>query len=155
MKALRKFGLLDVIIILALLLGAFILVRTMSQRDTTAEKSRPIVYTFETLEVGEEFVESLSIGDTVYHSIRNEELGKIKSFTAEPFEIEYRNHETGTIDLIEKPEKYTVLIEIESKYTMADEEKIMVGEEEIRVGKSIPLKGMGYATFGYVVEIRN
>lgn len=155
MKALRKFGLLDILIILVLLGGAFVFVRTMSQSQESDKETKPIKFTFETLEVGEEFVKALKVGDTVYNSISNEKVGVVKNFKSKPFEIEYRNAETGTIDIIEKPERYTVLIEIESKYSLEDEDIIMIGQEEIRVGKSIPLKGIGYATFGYIVEIKN
>lgn len=153
MKVSKKFGLLDILIILVLIGGAVFLLNSLSQKEELVVESIPLEYTFETVEVGQEFVDSLEAGDEIFHSVKNEKIGVLKSFTVEPFKIENRNLETGTIDIVENPEKYRVLMEIETEAVLAEEDNIMVGDEEIRVGMSLPVKGLGYATYGYVVEI--
>lgn len=159
MKISRKFGLLDILIIMILIGGAVFLLKTVSSssenKESTAESS-VIEYTFETQSVEQDFVDSLEIGDEIFHSIKNEKIGVLKDFTVEPFKIEHRNPETGTIDIVENPKAYRVLMRIEAEAMFEEEEeKIMVGSEDIRVGLSLPVKSLGYATYGYIVEIEN
>lgn len=157
MKIEKKLGVLDILIIAVLVVGiAFASKKVLDKRaiEESIVNKAQIEYTFETLEVEQEFIDSLELGDKIYHSIKNEYIGTLKDFTVEPYKIENRNLEAGTIEMVEVPGNYKVLMKIEAEAVMEEEEeKIVVGNEEIRVGMSIPVKSLGYATYGYVVKI--
>ena len=56
-----------------------------------------------------------------------------------------------TINLVEVPDLYNVLIDIEADATIGND-VIIVDREEIRVGLYIPIKGKSFASYGYVVK---
>jgi hypothetical protein len=157
MKISKKFGLIDILIVLVLVGGGILGVKMIYSGQQEAEveaKTVSLEYKFETNAVGQEFVDSLEVGDEMFHSIKNEKIGVLKDFTVEPFKIEHRDLENGTIDMVESPENYRVIMEIEADGVIdEEEEKIVVGSEEIRVGMSLPVKSVGYATYGYIVAI--
>lgn len=151
MNWLKKIGILDILIVLIVVAGVLYIIKPFSKNVDSSNTTKTIVYTFETIEVGQEFIDQLEIGKDVFNSNRNYHLGKIKDFQVLPYREEFEDTKNGTINLVEVPELYNVLIDIEADATIGND-VIMVDREEIRVGLYIPIKGKSFASYGYVVK---
>lgn len=150
MNWLKKIGILDILIIFVIVAGILYLTKPFSKGRDISNSGKKIVYTFETIEVGQEFIDQLEVGKDVFNSNRNYHLGKIKDFKVVPYREEFEDTANGTIKLVEIPNLYNVLIDIEANATIAND-VILVDREEIRVGLYIPIKGKSFASYGYVV----
>lgn len=146
----KKVGIIDILIVLIIIGAVFYLVKPF--KENVNFNTKKITYTFETIEVGEEFIDQLKAGKDVYNSSKNYYLGKIKNFTVNPYREEFENMEKGIIELVEIPGLYSVLIDIEAD-AVIENDVIMVDREEIRVGSYLPIKGKSFASYGYIVAI--
>jgi hypothetical protein len=147
----KKVGIIDILIVLIIIGAVFYLVKPFKE-NTNSKNTLKITYTFETIEVGVEFIDQLEAGKDVYNSSKNYYLGKIKGFKVNPYREEFENMEKGIIELVEIPGLYSVLIDIEAD-AVIENDVIMVDREEIRVGSYIPIKGKSFASYGYIVAI--
>ncbi|NLY84885.1 MAG: DUF4330 domain-containing protein [Tissierellia bacterium] len=152
MNWLRKIGIIDILIVIVLVAGIFFLINPYRSKVDEGKSTIPIVYTFETVEVGEEFVKQLEIGKDVYNSSKNYYLGKIKDFRVKPYKEEFEDREKGVILLVPYPDRYNVEIDIEAN-AIIENDVIKVDREEIRVGTYLPIKGKSFASFGYIIGI--
>lgn len=152
MKSLKKIGVLDIIIIILVIsLGSF-LVKSLREKGGPGKTTTPIVYTFEAEDVGQEFIDQIEIGKDVYNSDKNNYLGKIKNFTVLPYKEKHEDTKNGVIKLVEIPDRYTVLIDIDAQ-AIIENDVILAGGEQIRVGHYFPIKGKSFASYGYILEI--
>lgn len=152
MKWFKKIGIIDIIIVLIIIGGIIFLINPYRSRVNEGSKATPIVFTFETLDVGEEFINQLEIGKDVYNSSKNYYLGKIKDFRVKPYREEFEDTEKGEIRLVEIPNRYCVEIDIEAN-AVIENDVIKVDREEIRVGSYLPIKGKSFASYGYIIGI--
>ncbi len=152
MKWIKKIGIIDILIVALILAGLFYIIKPFQNKTEFVKKTYPIVYTFETIEVGQEFVDQLKIGVDVFDSSKNYYVGKIKDYQVTPYRDKFEDREKGIISLVEIPDLYTVLIDIEAD-AIIENDTIIVDREEIRVGLYLPIKGKSFASFGYIIGI--
>lgn len=148
----KRIGIIDILIVLVIVSGVLYVLKPFSKKGEITKSNTEIEYTFETIEVGQEFINQLEIGKDVYDSNKNYYLGKIKSFNVVPFRDKFEDTKNGTITLVDVPNQYNVLIDVEAKAVISND-TIIVDGEEIRVGLYIPVKGKGFASYGYIVKI--
>ncbi|MDI9494989.1 MAG: DUF4330 domain-containing protein [Bacillota bacterium] len=148
----KRIGIIDILIVLIIVGAVFYLVKPFKENTKFANNTSKIVYTFETIEVGEEFIDQLQIGKDVFNSSKNYYIGKIKDFKVNPYREEFEDTVNGIIRLEEVPGLYSVLIDIEAD-ALIENDVITVDREEIRVGSYLPIKGKSFASFGYIVAI--
>lgn len=149
---LRKIGIIDILIVVVLVAGIFVLINPYRSKVEVGSNTTPIVYTFETTGVEEDFIEQLEIGKDVFNSSKNYYLGKIKDFEVLPYREEFEDREKGVITLVPYPDRYTVVIDIEAN-AVIENDVIRVDREEIRVGAYLPIKGKSFASYGYIIGI--
>lgn len=152
MKNSKKIGVLDIIIIILVIGMGFYLTKSFRGKSGPGKATTPIVYTFEAEDVGQEFINQMEIGKDVYNSQKNHYVGKIKDFTVMPYEEEYEDTKNGVIKMVEIPDRYTVLIDIEAD-AVIENDVILAGNEQIRVGLYLPIKGKSFASYGYILGI--
>lgn len=152
MKGFKKIGIIDIIIIVIIIAMGFYLVKSFKSKGNIAKTTTPIVYTFEASNVGQEFIDQIEIGKDVYNSQKNYYIGKIKDFEVLPYREEHEDTKNGVINLVEIPDKYVVLIDIEANAVISDD-VILVDKEQIRVGLRLPIKGKSFASYGYIVGV--
>ncbi|MFA5576475.1 MAG: DUF4330 domain-containing protein [Tissierellaceae bacterium] len=152
MNWIKKIGIIDIAIVVIVLGAVFYLVKPFRSRADVIKNTTPIVYTFETKDVQMEFINQLEDGIDVYDSNKNYYLGKIKDFRYEPYKEKFEDRERGIISMVEYPNLYTVLIDIEAN-AQIENDVILVDREEIRAGLYLPIKGKGFASYGYIVGI--
>lgn len=152
MNWIKKIGIIDVLIVAVVIASMVYLIKPFKSKENIGSSSTPIVYTFESNDVGEEFVNQIEIGKEVYNSSKNYYLGKIKDFRVKPYKETVENLEDGVINIVEHSNKYAVEIDIEADAIIKDD-VILVDREEIRVGLYVPIKGKSFASYGYIINI--
>ncbi len=152
MNWIKKIGIIDILIVLIIFGSIFYIVKPFSANTQFTKTTTPIIYTFESNEVGEEFINQLEIGKDLFNSSKNFHLGKIKDFKVNPYREKFEDKENGVITMVEHPGKYSVLIDIEAD-AIIENDVVTVDREEIRVGHYLPIKGKSFASYGYVVGV--
>lgn len=148
----KKIGIIDILIVVVVIGAVVFLVNPFKSKVEVGSNTTPIVYTFETNMVGQEFIDQLEIGKDVFNSSKNYYLGKIKDFRVKPYKEKFEDREKGVIILYEIPEQYSVEIDIEAN-AIIENDVILVDREEIRVGSYVPIKGKSFATYGYIIKV--
>lgn len=100
----------------------------------------------------QEFIDALTIGDSVTLSLTEKDSGTLKDIRTEPAEAMVYDSLDGTyaIDTIDGQFDTYATVEVDCEIT---DYAITVGSTDIKVGTGIPFRGKGYATEGYVVAI--
>ena len=156
-KFLGIFNIVDVILILivaiALGVGARLFLG-MGNTSATNEDMKTYSYAVEGQRVLEETVNFPKIGENVYNSSTGAYLGTVKEVKSEPYmEISY----FSVVDEYRKiplDGYINLYITIEGKGTETEGDIIVEGTIP-KVGMELNIKGKGYATKGYVVEVRD
>lgn len=147
-----KFTVIDAIIILVIIaviaVGAVKLAPSMFNR---AEKEK---IEFTILISGKEpnFSEAMSIGDRVTLSLTEKDGGVISDIRTEPAELMVFDSIDGSYKIQQLEDKEDIYLTVEADVTISDL-VIKTGDTEIRVGEQIPVRGKGYATTGFIIEV--
>ena len=149
-----KISIIDIVIVALALVVMVYGFSVFTNRSVAGDPSRvKIQYTFETNSVIESFGDQLFVGADLYNSSRNHYLGKLVSFEIKPYEVEVKNLEKGIITKEIVPEQFVATLVIEAE-AVADAYHYRVTQEDIKIGASIPVKGRGFASLGYVVGLK-
>lgn len=149
-----KISIIDIVIVVLALVVVYYGLSMFTNKSVTSGPSRvKIQYTFETNSVIESFGDQLVVGANLYNSSRNHYLGKLVSFEIKPYEIEVKDREKGIITKQIVPEQFVATLVIEAD-AVVDDYHYRVTQEDIKIGTSIPVKGKGFASLGYVVGLK-
>lgn len=149
-----KISIIDIVIVALALVVVVYGLSMFGAKSTVGDPNKvKIQYTFETNSVIESFGDQLFVGADLYNSSRNHYLGKLVSFEIKPYEVEVKNLEKGTITKQIVPEQYVATLVIEAE-AVTDAYHYRVTQEDIKIGASIPVKGKGFASLGYVVGLK-
>lgn len=147
-----KFTAVDAVIILiviaALAVGA---VKLLPSVMNTSEKEKTN-FTVLVQNQGGDFADAVTVGDNVTISLTEKDGGIVKNVKAEPAAAMAYNSIEGVYTNEEIEGKYDVYIMIEAETEVSDL-AIKAGSTPIKVGAQIPVRGKGYASTGYVIEI--
>lgn len=149
----KKFGIVDILILISLVAVIGLGISFIRRPEVVEQvETKVIRYSFEVTNVGEEFTDNMDIGDSLYHSSKDTYLGELVDYEASPSQIFHRDTENGEIVIIDNP------IRIDVKMIVEAEAKVVggilkVSDEDIMVGRGLPIKGKGYASYGFIVEI--
>lgn len=145
-----RFTIIDLLIVIVLIGGlAFVGIKFMPKETKETTKA---VYTVMLNGKDKEFSNAITVGDTVSISNKEKDTGvvtDVKSMPAESIQLDSIN---GTYSKGEIQNKQDVYVTIESKVTATDS-LIKAGNTPIKVGLSMPVRGKGYASMGFVVEL--
>jgi len=89
----KKIGIIDILIVVVVIGAVVFLVNPFKSKVEVGSNTTPIVYTFETNMVGQEFIDQLEIGKDVFNSSKNYYLGKIKDFRVKPYKEKFEDRE--------------------------------------------------------------
>jgi hypothetical protein len=147
-----KFTLVDALIIVVVIAAAAVVaLKFMPSKMTGGEKSTA-VFTVMLTGKDENFASAIHIGDVVSISNKEKDTGVVTAVEAKVAEsLEYNSNEGKyAIQTIESKRDVYVTIEADST---EDEKLIEIGTTPIKVGLAIPVRGKGYASTGYIVEV--
>ena len=141
---------LTVILILGLLIvgGAY---RFKKASPQVVAQSQKAVVKVEVSEVRQPTVDGIEVGDVLYHYDRGQYFGKIIDKKVENFRTAVETSD-GKVVMADVPEKYNVILYIESDATNTTD-TIIIGGEQTRIGAQYRLKDKKVAVFGTILGI--
>lgn len=149
-----KISIIDIIIVALVIVVVVYGLSIFTNKSVISDPSKvKIQYTFETNSVIESFGDQLYVGADLYNSSRNHYLGKLISFEIKPYEVEVKDIEKGIITKQIVPEQFVASLVIEAD-AIEDDYNYRVTQENIKIGLSIPVKGKGFASLGYIVGLK-
>lgn len=96
--------------------------------------------------------ETMKSGDKVTLSLTEKDGGIIKSVETQPTVVMVYDSIEGVYRNEVNDEKEDIYIKVEAECKVGDL-AIQTGDTKIKVGQDIPIRGKGYATNGYIIEI--
>lgn len=147
-----KFTVIDAVIILAVIIAVGIGVVKILPKFLNNSKNETVEFTVLVQNKDSDFADAITIGDSVTISLTEKDGGKVKEVKSELAKtLAYNSIEnTYSNEVIEG--KTDVYITIEADTSVSDL-AVKAGGTAIKVGTEIPVRGKGYASMGYVIEI--
>ncbi len=148
----KKFTLIDVLIIIAvvgvMIFGVFFL----TSRSVDTNGSVEFVVLVAEREAG--MSDSMQIGDSVVLSYTEKYTGKLTDIKIQPSHIMAYDSNNTQYKVQDSYQTEDTYITIKADVDIS-ENLISLGDAHIRVGEFIPVRGKGYATGGYIVEVKS
>ena len=144
----RLFGFINIIdlgVLIAILAIIVVGVKRMDGPQVSATINKKGIVTYEISDIRDITVDSIHVGDPVYHYDKNVYIGEIIKKDVSPYteETEWE----GQWIKSEVPDKYVVVIEVEADVEENDQ-YYTVGGEQTRVGIQYRMKNKSFASFG-------
>lgn len=149
-----KFTVIDAVIILVILAALAIGVKKVIPMFMNAGGDEKIDFTVLIQKEDIGFADAITVGDNVTVSLTEKDGGTVKDVKAEPAVTLAYNSIDGAYsnEIIEG--KYDVYITIEAEASVSDL-VLKTGGTAVKVGAEIPVRGKGYASMGYVIDIND
>ena len=149
-----KFTVVDAVIIVvvlaALLVGAS---KLMPSLMAGSEKEK-VDFTVLIQKEDMTFADAITVGDRVTISLTEKDGGIVKAVEAQPAKTLAYNSIDGTYANETIEGKYDVYVTVEADMEINDL-ALKAGGTAVKVGAEIPVRGKGYASMGYVIEIND
>ncbi len=149
-----KFTVIDVIIILVVIAAAAVGAYKFIPSIISSDKQEKVEFTVLVQNQDQGFADAISAGDKVTISLTEKDGGIVKSVKAEPAVTLAYNSIDGEYSNEVVEGKRDVYITVEADADVSDL-AIKTGGTAIKVGADIPVRGKGYASSGYVIEIND
>lgn len=150
-------GLIILLIVAVLSLGAYLLIGNSSPESTenvqTVTAEYRVEFTQAEPEVYESFLKALENGENVWIGEKERFEGKIVDVTYAPATKVITNYQTGEAVLAEYPDLYDITVLLQSD-AVETSDSITAAGTAIRVGSEVAVKGKGFAGYGFVVDLR-
>ncbi len=147
-----KANILDLIIVfMIVVLGAAGFYKLKTVNPTSFIKPKPVDIRVIVREREEISLDKIKVGDILKEYDTGIVLGKIKNIDARPATIEVQTT-SGEIKLAEIPERYDLYIDIAGN-AVVNENAIISGNKELRIGNKLVLRTQLYALESYILEI--
>ncbi|MBV1759121.1 MAG: DUF4330 domain-containing protein [Dethiosulfatibacter sp.] len=148
-----KISIIDIMIILVVIAIGYYAVTFLNTKDINTISKQTVQYTFETEDVNENFAKQLKLEGNLYNSSKNYYVGKLINFEVLPYETIVPDIQNGVFTKQVVPDRFIVRMVIEAN-TDQDDYNIRVNQENIKVGAMFPIKGKGFASYGYIIDIK-
>lgn len=150
----RKFTVIDVVIILIVIAAAAVGVKKVLPSILHPSGMEHITFTVMLREQDDSFAAAINEGDRVTISLTEKDGGVVQSIRTEPATTLAYNSIAGSYanETIEGKTDVYVTIEADVK---TNDLALKAGGTAVKVGAEIPVRGKGYASMGYVIEIND
>ncbi len=147
-----KFTAVDAIIILVAIAAVAVGAVKLLPNVFNKSKQETVDFTVMIQNKEADFADAIQVGDNVTISLTEKDGGVVKAVNSEPATtIAYNSIEnTYSSEVIEG--RYDVYVTIEADTDVSDL-AIKAGGTAVKVGDQMPVRGKGYASTGYVIEI--
>jgi len=146
----KKFNIIDVLIILGVIAGIAGAVWFFTNATDTEDGY--VEFVVELRQAMPHFMEQIDVGGEIRDSIRNYLLGRVVDMRYQPAVTMTFDNETGTFSNTIVPDRYDVYITIRGRGSWNDSQILTEGQP-VRVGMDKFLRGRGFAAIGVVVEV--
>lgn len=149
-----KFTVVDAVIILIVIAALIVGVKKLLPSVLHPADQQKISFTVLLQREDESFADAITVGDKVTISLTEKDGGVVTGVTAEPAKTLAFNSMDGTYanQIVEGKEDVFVTIEADVSVT---DLALKAGGTPIKVGADIPVRGKGYASTGYVIDIED
>lgn len=149
-----KFTVIDALIILVVLAVIIIGAKKLLPGMLNGSEDSKVDFTVLIQKEDMGFADAITVGDNVTVSLTEKDGGIVKDVKAEPAVTLAYNSIDGTYanEVIEG--KYDIYITIEADAAISDL-AVKTGGTAVKVGAEIPVRGKGYASMGYVIDIND
>lgn len=149
-----KFTVIDALIILVVLAVIVVGVKKLLPNMLNGSEEEKVDFTVLIQKEDMGFADAITVGDNVTVSLTEKDGGIVKDVKAEPAVTLAYNSIDGTYanEIIEG--KYDIYITIEADAGISDL-AVKTGGTAVKVGAEIPVRGKGYASMGYVIDIND
>ena len=154
----RRFNIIDVLIILAILLLGAIVVNVLAPtswfKELLSDSEQVIQYTVEFVGVDRDFVDNINENDTVVDAVSKFTFGSV---TAVDNDSHYRvlryNEESQSGGYVTYQDKYNVLVTITVTADYKEGAGYSVGDRRIAVGEKLSLRFPNFIGEGYCIGL--
>lgn len=149
-----KFTVIDALIILVVLAVIVVGIKKLLPNLLNGSEEEKVDFTVLIQKEDMGFADAITVGDNVTVSLTEKDGGIVKDVKAEPAVTLAYNSIDGTYanEIIEG--KYDIYITIEADAGISDL-AVKTGGTAVKVGAEIPVRGKGYASMGYVIDIND
>lgn len=152
MKFINKFGVIDLIIVVIMVLVVGVGVNKFLIKDTSSNEKVKIEYLLESDRVTSD--SNVNIGkENLYHSIKNYDMGEVVESYKKPAKVESEDVVNGLFRLEESSIANNVYVKVKADADVS-EKAIVLGDEPLRVGEKYPIKGSQFSAEFVVLEIK-
>lgn len=150
----KKWTIIDTLIIAVLVATVAVVWVMFGPKLTDKKTSDSVEFTImiQDKEIG--LADAMSPGDKVTLSLTEKDGGVIKDIKTEPSTVMVYDGLEGVYRNEINEEHEDIYITVTADCTVSDK-VIKTGDTKIRVGQEIPVRGKGYASTGFVVEIND
>lgn len=141
------------IIIVALIFASVIKVRNYNEEDNQNSMINKITYGLKVSGVREYTINEFEVGDIVYDSGTNVEIGKIAKKTYEKAEG-YEETDDGKIIKIEYPDKFNLILQVETEGIINENGYYANKTVELKVGSEKKIETLYAQTTARIVNIQ-
>ena len=111
----------------------------------------PAIYYIEVNNITREQTELVQVGDNLLEGARHFPIGEVIAIEVRPFEARVEDGRNETITFQEVPERYSMVLTVQTMVEETEQEVLTEGGVLIRGGRSINFTGPGYAFVGGVI----
>lgn len=149
-----KFTVIDTVIIIVVLAALAVGVKKILPSVLHPANEEKVTFTVMLQREDESFADAITVGDNVTISLTEKDGGVVTDVRSEPAQAIAYNSIEGTYanEIIEGKEDVYVTIEADMSVT---DLALKTGGTAVKVGAEVPVRGKGYASMGYVIEIND
>lgn len=159
-KGILKFlNLFDIIVIVVIAVLAAVLIfvgkeaEANKNADAGAEKEGTVTYVIEFKKMGNGSEKLIKVGDQLVDKIKKYSIGTVVDVEVKDAVGMKENIIDGTVSETEYPEGKDVYVTVEAPCTENEYSIVVGGGYIVRVGKSASVRGPGYSSPGYIVDV--
>lgn len=150
-----KFNSIDALVVVVLIVAVLIGVKILNMKPIIQDtEKRVVTAVVEIKEAEKALIDKIQVGDKIFLTVDNvDQATVVAKAEAIPNEVVGLDQESNTYKYTSSPNsKHATLVTIEAD-VKEDDANIYVGGTSLKVGKPVYIKGKGYSSKGYVVEL--
>ena len=147
----KSWNIVDLLIVLVIVGIAFGAYTLLFSKDNSVNKET-VKYDLEIKKVDKNFVDSIETGKIIRESTKGNVLGKIVKVTSVPATSLEEDLINGRYVISDVENMYDVTLSIEAQAVITAKDIIADGYD-IKVGKKVFVKGIGFAATSYIINI--
>lgn len=149
----KKFGILDLIIIIIVIIMGFVGFKVISGKSAVPTEKQEISYTLEIRGAEKSLVDSIQKDNVLYNSTNNSVYGTITNVSVQPAAEITTDINSGNLKLFTYEDKYDIYIDIKGYADNIDDKNITIAEEKLKIGSLAYVFSSKYTGTGYIVKI--
>lgn len=155
MKQTRKhpnfFDILIILLVLAVAVAAYFL----SHRDGSQSKETVTrQYTIELVDLEESMLDDVAVGDAVTDNVKNYAMGTVTAVESYPYEVSVVDETTGVTRQVAVPDRYVLLLTVESPTVETEKEIHTVSGYTLRTGTAVSCSAGELTSAGYILSLQ-